>query len=451
MEITTFRTDGLGDSTYLLVHDGFGLVVDPQRDAERFERVVSGSDIELGFVLETHLHNDYISGGRELARSTGASLVLPAAAGAAFEHLPAFHNEDLVADSVTIRPLHTPGHTPEHTSYLILVDGDVRAVFSGGSLLVGSAGRSDLLGTERAEQLARLQYGSVHRLAGLPEDTGLYPTHGEGSFCTASAAAGRSTSTIGLERRTNPVLAYPDADAFAAGQLGGLQPFPSYYAHMGPINLLGPDPLPPVEIPELDPSELPPDTHLIDIRPRAEYAAGHLPGSLCLEMSDQVAVWAGWLLPFDSPVVLIARRDQNMAAVVRQFGRIGFDQVLGVMYGVDEWVAQGGRLDSYRMRTTAQLAEAVEQDDITVLDVRSPGEWEAGHIEGSIYRYLPELRHGLPPGLDRDREVWVVCGSGYRATAAAKFLEAEGIEPVVVTPGGVPQTLQLLGRGRHHR
>ena len=225
MDITTFRTDGLGDSTYLLTHDGGGVVVDPQRDVERFERAIADAGIRLTHVLETHIHNDYLSGGRELARRTGARLVLPAAAGAAFDHSPAFHKEDLLGGPVVIRPLHTPGHTPEHMSYVILVEGDIAAVFSGGSLLVGSAGRTDLLGGDRADQLARLQYMSVHRLAELPDETGLYPTHGEGSFCTASGA-GRSVSTIGMERRTNPVLSYPDADAFAAGQLAGLQPSP---------------------------------------------------------------------------------------------------------------------------------------------------------------------------------------------------------------------------------
>ena len=240
--------------------------------------------------------------------------------------------------------------------------------FSGGSLLVGSAGRPDLLGDDRAEQLARLQYLSVSRLAELPNDTGLYPTHGEGSFCTASGA-GRSTSTIGLERRTNPVLAYPDAEAFVAGQLAGLQPFPDYYAHMGPINLMGPESPAPRELDELDPSDLPGDATLVDIRPRPAYAAGHIPGSLGIEMSDQVAVWAGWLLPFDSPVVLVAQREQDVEEVVRQFGRIGFDDMLGVVYGVEGWAEAGGALASFETRTTDELALAIATgDDPQVLD-----------------------------------------------------------------------------------
>ena len=446
MRVTTIPTAGLGDATYLLTHDGGGVVVDPQRDVERFERAALDAGIRLTHVLETHIHNDYVSGGRELARRTGARLVLPAASGVAFDHVPAFHKENLPGGPVVIRPLHTPGHTPEHVSYAILVDEEVVAVFSGGSLLVGSAGRSDLLGEDRAEQLARLQYVSVHRLAELPDETGLYPTHGEGSFCTASGA-GRSVSTIGMERRTNPVLAYPDADAFVAGQLAGLQPFPAYYAHMGPINLMGPEPLRGGEVEVLDPSGLPDHAGLVDIRPGAAYAAGHIPGSLGLEMSDQVAVWAGWLLPFDSPVVLVAERGQNVDEVVRQFGRIGFDDMLGVVYGMSGWVESGGSVASFETRTTGDLAAAITAgEDPQVLDVRSPGEWEEGHLDGSLYRYVPHLKDGLPEGLDRSREVWVTCGSGYRAFAAGAFLEAAGLRLVVVTPGGVPDVLERLSR-----
>ena len=446
MKVTTIPTAGLGDATYLLTHDWGGVVVDPQRDVERFERVVLEAGVDVTHVLETHIHNDYVSGGRELARRTGARLVLPAAAGVAFDHLPAFHNEDLPGGPVAIRPLHTPGHTPEHMSYVIILDGEIVVVFSGGSLLVGSAGRSDLLGDDRAEQLARLQYLSVRRLAELPDETGLYPTHGEGSFCTASGA-GRSVSTIGLERRTNPVLAYADGDAFVAGQLGGLQPFPAYYAHMGPINLMGPEPLMVPELDVLDPSDLPDNAALVDIRPRAAYAAGHIPGSLGLEMSDQVAVWAGWLLPFDSPVVLVAAPGQDVEEVARQFGRIGFDSVLGVVLGVSGWTQAGGSLASFETRTTGELAEAMAAgEDLQVLDVRSPGEWEAGHLEGSVHRYVPQLKEGLPDGLDRSEAVWVICGSGYRAFVASTFLEAAGLRPVVVTPGGVSDVAEQLAR-----
>ena len=243
------------------------------------------------------------------------------------------------------------------------------------------------------------------------------------------------------------MLAYPDAGAFVAGELAGLQPFPDYYAHMGPINLMGPESPALRVLDELDPSDLPGDATLVDIRPRPAYAAGHIPGSLGIEMSDQVAVWAGWLLPFDSPVVLVAQREQDVEEVVRQFGRIGFDDVLGVVYGVEGWAEAGGALASFETRTTDELALAIATgDNPQVLDVRSPGEWEEGRIEGSVHRYVPHLKAGLPEGLDRSRRLWVTCGSGYRAFVGSAYLEAEGLQLVVVTPNGVPEVLERLSR-----
>ncbi|HZD24039.1 MAG TPA: MBL fold metallo-hydrolase, partial [Acidimicrobiia bacterium] len=236
--VETVRTEGLGDSTYILTHDGLAVVVDPQRDIDRFEESFVGTGAGLRLVIETHLHNDYVSGGKDLAQKYGAELVMPAGAAPVFRHRPAFHMEDIEVGSMSIRPIHTPGHTPEHTSYLVLIEGKSQAVFSGGSLLVGSAGRSDLLGNARAETLARLQYGSVNRLAALPETVVLYPTHGAGSFCSTSRA-GSVSSTIGIERISNPVLAYDNEDTFVKDQLSGLPAFPAYYRHMGPINLTG--------------------------------------------------------------------------------------------------------------------------------------------------------------------------------------------------------------------
>ena len=308
MNITTFVTPGLGDSTYLFEHDGVGILVDPQRDIDRFVEAAAGLDTR--FVLETHLHNDYVSGGRFVAAATGAELVLPASSGAAFDHRAAFHMEDLDGGSFTVRPIHTPGHTPEHVSYLVLVDGEAVALFSGGSLLVGSAGRSDLLGMARAESLAKLQYGSVSRLSQLPDHVGLYPTHGAGSFCTSSVAE-TAASTIGNEKRSNPVLAHPTAASFVQEALTGLQPYPDYYAHMGPINLAGPDPMPAVSAPLIAVDDIPDGAHIVDIRPQADYAAGHLPGSYGLEFEDQMGVWAGWLVPFNDPIVLVANTNQD--------------------------------------------------------------------------------------------------------------------------------------------
>ena len=434
MNVTTFITPGLGDSTYLLEHEGVGMLVDPQRDIDRF--VDAASDLDIRFILETHLHNDYVSGGLSAAHATGAELVLPASSGAAFDHLPAFHLEDLDSGSFTVRPIHTPGHTPEHVSYLVLVDGEPVALFSGGSLLVGSAGRSDLLGMNRAESLAKLQYRSVTRLGGLPDNVALYPTHGAGSFCTSSVAE-TASSTIGRENRSNPVLAHPTAASFVAQALTGLQPYPDYYAHMGPINLAGPEPMPSPSAPLIAVDEIPGSAHVVDIRPQADYAAGHLPGSYGLELEDQMGVWAGWLIPFDEPIVLVANADQDIAEAAVQLARIGYDHVVGAVSDLGE----RDQLDSYRLASIADLKNELRMGFPQILDVRAPVDWDESSIPGSFQRYVPDLRTELPQDLDPDRPVWVICGGGYRSQMAVRYLEAGGFEPIVVTGGGVSEVL----------
>ncbi|MFP3916098.1 MAG: MBL fold metallo-hydrolase, partial [Actinomycetota bacterium] len=389
MEVVPISTPGLGDMSYLLTHDGMGVVVDPQRDTDRFLDAAAAEDVEIRWVLETHLHNDYISGGLDLSGQAGAELVLPAGSGAAFGHTPAFHHEDLIEGSLSISPIHTPGHTPEHVSYLVVVDGEPVAVFSGGSLLVGAAGRTDLLGTERARQLARLQWGSVRRLMELSDSVGLYPTHGAGSFCTASVA-GPSTSTIGDERRENPVVAIPDPDSFADNQLSRLEPYPAYYSHMGPINLMGPTraELPPV--PALDPESLlrmQGEVTVVDGRPKEAYAAGHIPGSLGIEANQDFATWVGWLVPFDHPLVLIVDDEERLAEARTALARVGYEDVRGWMSGLDRWIEAGNPVVSHGTITARQFLEGADasEDPLQVLDVRSPGEWSDGHLEGSVH------------------------------------------------------------------
>lgn len=441
MQIDPVRTASLGDTTYLLRHGDSVLVVDPQRDIGRFLSMVDDG-VTVTHVLETHVHNDYVSGGRDLARRTGADLVLPAGSGVGFAFVPAFHEEELEGtDGLVIRPLHTPGHTPEHVSYVIVVEGEPVAVFTGGSLLVGAAGRSDLLGEEFADQLARLQYGSLHRLASLPDEVGVFPTHGEGSFCTASGA-GRSTSTIGQEKAENPLYRLPDVESFVTSQLSGLTPYPAYYPHMAPINRAGPTAIDSPEVPELAADEvaaLMGNARVLDGRSRYAFAAGHIPGSLGIELGESFAPWAGWLLPFNSPLILVLEPDDDASAAAVELARIGFTRVRGVMRGVEGWHESGRELSAYETATAAQLQGHLHEGwDGQVLDVRDPLEWAAGHIEGSAHRYVPDLLDGLGGVVSTHSPVWVICRTGNRASIAAGLLERLGVQPIVVAKGGVP-------------
>ena len=446
MEVTSIRTPSLGDATYIVSHGTTGIVVDPQRDLDRFLDVIATKDLTITHVLETHMHNDYISGGRDLARRTNADLVLPAASGAGFGFVPAFHHEDLESEGgLSIRPLHTPGHTPEHTSYLILLDGVPQAVFTGGSLLVGAAGRSDLLGEAYAHQLAVLQWGSLQRLGRLPDETGVFPTHGEGSFCTASGA-GRTTSTVGQEKAENPLFAFADADSFARNQLAGLVPYPTYYAHMGPTNKQRPTALERPSVPDVGVQDMIGHREaggaVLDGRDRHRFADGHIPDSLGIELGDSFAPWAGWLLEYNAEIMLVLEADQDADLAATELGRIGFERVIGVMRGIEAWADAGQPTRSYRSATIDELVMAMEIDDaLQVLDVRDPLEWQAGHLPGSMHRYVPDLGDGLPDGLDLQRDVWVVCRTGNRASIAAGLLEERGVSPVVVTKGGVPNAL----------
>lgn len=446
MEVISIRTPSLGDATYIAINGSNAVIIDPQRDIGRFTDVLDNRGLTLTHVLETHMHNDYISGGRDLARARGADLVLPAAAGAAFPFLPAFHNEELDATAgLLIRPLHTPGHTPEHTSYLLLADGEEQVVFTGGSLLVGAAGRSDLLGFEYAHSLAALQFGSLQRLGRLPDATGVFPTHGEGSFCTASGA-GRTTSTIGQEKAENPLYRFDDVAAFVENQLSTLVPYPRYYAHMGPTNKQDPTAVhvePPLELsPEDAEAAIAAGAVVLDGRDRHSFAAGHVPGALGIELGDSYAPWAGWLLDYNVPLVLVLGEDQDAVAAATELARIGFVDVRGVMRGIAAWKASGRALSSYETVPHTALVAALSSDDKPqLLDVRDPLERATNHVPGSRHRYLPDLHEGLPEGMDPAAPVWVICQSGNRASIAAGLLEWLGVEPVVVANGGVTEVL----------
>ncbi len=428
MNIITIETPSLGDRTSI-IHDGRNaLIVDPQRDIDRIIETLDEHGLVLDAIFETHIHNDYVSGGLQLAVQTGAALHIAADDEVQFERVGVRDGDEVTVGELTVTVLHTPGHTPTHLSYVVASAGRERAVFTGGSLLFGSVGRTDLISSALTEELTRLQYRSVRRLAErLADDVEVHPTHGFGSFCSSGDTSGADSSTIGRERQENDALT-ADEDTFVADLMAGLDDYPAYYAHMDPRNRRGPEPidLSPVDV--VDVAELRRRMHVgewvVDLRSRRVYAGNHLTGTVNLELDDSASTYLGWIIPWGTPVTLVGTAD-DVANVQRQLVRIGIDRPAG-RGEVDAVVAAGD--GKYEVSDFAGLAAA--SADVVVLDARLRLEWEDGHLPDAVHVPLHDLldrMDDVPGGT-----VWVHCASGYRASIAASLLVRAGRDVVLV-------------------
>lgn len=431
-EVIVLDTPSLGDRSYL-VHDGErAVVVDPQRDIDRVLVVAEQAAVRITHVVETHLHNDYVTGGLALARLLGATYVLNAEDPVAFERV-GVRDGDLVevGPRLRLRAVATPGHTHTHLSYVAEWDAAPVAVFSGGSMLYAATGRPDLLGPAHTSGLADAQWSSVRRLAAeLPDTAEVFPTHGFGSFCSATQAEGLA-STIGRERAVNPALTQ-DREDFVAQMLAGLDAFPAYYAHMGPANHAGPS-APDLTPPELaDPAELrrrvAAGEWVVDLRQRQAFAADHVAGALSFGLDGSFATYLGWLIPWGTPVTLLGETPEQVAEAQRELVRIGIDRPVAMATGgPSQWAAQAERR-SYRRATFAELL--AEAGGAVVLDVRRDLERVEAHLPGSLHIPIHELPNRLdevPAG-----QVWVHCAAGYRASIAASLLARAGHDVIAV-------------------
>lgn len=431
--IVSLETPSLGDRSYL-VHDGqVAFVVDPQRDTDRMLAAAEQAGVQITHVFETHIHNDYVTGGLALARQTGAQYLVNADDDVSFERV-AVRDGDVVEVSPTlrVRALHTPGHTFTHLSYVL--EGEEPAVFSGGSLLFGSTGRPDLLGADHTHTLARHQHGSARRLAAeLSDDTRVMPTHGFGSFCAATSAGESTTaSTIGRERAVNPVLSQDEED-YVASVLAGLDAYPAYYVHMGPANAAGPSAADLSAPQRADKDELrrrlQDGEWLVDLRTRTAFAAGHVPGTFNMGLDGQFSTYLGWLIPWGTPVTLLGETAEQVAEAQRELVRIGIDRPAAAATGrPEEWTDEP--LATLERATFADLAQVRHHRRVSVLDVRRVSEWRAGHLVGAVHIPI----HEIVARMDEvpDGEVWVHCASGYRASIAASILAASGRHVVAV-------------------
>ncbi|MGH7608702.1 MAG: MBL fold metallo-hydrolase [Candidatus Dormibacteria bacterium] len=445
VEVLTLDTPELGDRSYL-IHDGEqAIVVDPQRDTDRVLELASAAGVKIRCVAETHIHNDYLSGGPDLSQRLGAPYLVGAADQVEFPR-QSVHPGDLVAvGTMHLQALATPGHTPTHLAYLLSSDGREQAVFSGGSLLYGALGRTDLVSASRSAELARAQLRSAHGLLALEDELRLYPTHGFGSFC-ASAVASEvgAQGTIGDERRGNPAAAARDEEAFVRDLLGGYTAYPTYYAHMGPGNRSG------AAAPDLT---LPPALGLaevgqrirqrqwvIDLRTRLAFGADHVRGTLNFPSGLHLATYVGWVVPWKAPLSIVGSAQEEVLRARRDLSRIGVDWLAGwCPTPLAELEAELGR-SSYQVTDFAGLARAMSSGAVQVLDARRPDEWRQGHVRGSINIHLPDLPARLAE-LPR-HPTWVHCTAGYRASIAASLLDREGWEVVLVDDdfGRAPET-----------
>lgn len=443
-ELIPVIDEGLGNSTYLLaLDDGRAAVIDPERDLRQVRTEAQRRRLRIAWAVETHLHADFISGARELAATEGAVVLAPEVGPRGFETTALSDGATVELGNLVIEALHTPGHSPEHLSYLLHDGGRLAGVFTGGSLMVGTAGRTDLVSPDQTIPLAHAQYHSLQRLMELPDQTPVWPTHGAGSFCSAATGT-RRVSTIGAERATNPLLQVDGEDALVQALLDSLGTFPDYFLRLGAVNHQGPavlgdtPPLPALTAAEV--RELIADGgQLVDVRPAAQFAAGHIPGSLSITLRTVFSTWLGWLTDPNRPVIVVRSADQSSDDIVWGAANVGIDQLAGELAdGIEAWPA-----DELTTGTAMVDPEQLTDDPpAAVLDVRQHGEYTTGHLPAARnieLGALPEV-DAVPAG-----PVLVMCAHGERGMTAASLLERAGHTDIRVLKGGPEDWARATG------
>ena len=443
--IEPFVDKGLGNSAYLIgSHDTKkGILIDPLRDVDQYIRAASERGIQLTHVLDTHLHADFISGNREIAQQTGARIGASADSSLGFDHEPLTDQSVINMGAFEIRVMTTPGHSPEHISFLV-VEPESKipsALFSGGALIVGGAARTDLVSPELTHPLASQLYRTIHeKLLKLPDSVDVFPNHGAGSYCVAPASKERTT-TIGQERTSNPLMLARSEEEFFQRALKGLPSYPTYYKYMRAINQRGPrilggvpvlKPLSAYEVKEL----MDEGVFVLDVRHGKAFSAGHIPNSYGIRVDAPLTTWAGWLIPFGSRIVLVAESTDQTLAATRQLIRIGYDDLVGRLEGgIDAW-AREYNVETIPGIDTKELRERL--DEVTLIDVRQTSEWDEGHIPGAIHfeagRVAWEELH-----FPHDTPLAIQCSSGNRSMSVSSVLRRRGYANVIQVEGGIRQ------------
>src|SRR6267378_6680091 len=429
--VEAFPATELGNASFLLVDQdhGVGLVVDPHRDVDGYLTRAETLGIKLTHALDTHLHNDFASGRGELANE----------AGTAIGELEAGH--DLAFGGLTLRALHTPGHTPDHKSYLLVEGERPRALFSGGAVMIGAIARTDLFGPHLAVHLALEALRTLQvRLRGLPDDLAVFPTHGSGSFCGTGGQSGHET-TLGRERSTNPFFLTTEVMPFLARALNQ-QRYPAYYRDMAGFNLNGPPLLgrrqaPPAKLSASDVERLMTEgAAVVDVRRGRHYDRAHIPGSYSVGLDGPFSAWVGWLIPRGRAVVLAGGTEQQHIEAQRQLHRIGFDNIAGALDGgMDAWQSSGRAVSTFETKDIEDMAEWIlSAEPMTVVDARDEHEWSGGHVPGAVHVYVPDIPFRAEE-ISKEAPVAVHCASGYRAGIAASLLEQAGLKRIIHVHG----------------
>jgi glyoxylase-like metal-dependent hydrolase (beta-lactamase superfamily II)/rhodanese-related sulfurtransferase len=455
MYFKQFYLGCLAHASYLIGSDGEAAVVDPQRDIDSYIEEARAQGLEIRHVIETHLHADFVSGHRELAHKTGARIYFGAKAGAKFEHVPVREGDEIRMGDVVLRFLETPGHTPESVSVLVfdLAVGDSpKAVLTGDTLFIGDVGRPDLTGSDplrgsdpamSAQELAGMLYDSLHgKLLTLPDSVEVYPAHGAGSLCGRNISS-ETSSTIGQQRQFNYALRPMPKEEFVRMMTTDLPEAPVYFARDVVINREGAselDHLPdPAALEARDVEALQKKGAIVlDTRPSAQYGAGHVPGSLNIGLSGQFASWAGALISPKVPIVLVTEEGDQVREAQTRLARVGIENVAGYLAGgILEWHREGMPLATTEQISVEELDARLREGSAgRVLDVRRPGEWQAGHIAEAAHLPLNTLTERAAE-LPKDLPVAVICAGGFRSSIGTSILERQGFTRVTNVVGGM--------------
>ncbi len=453
MYFKQFYLGCLAHASYLIGSEGVAAVIDPQRDVDQYLLEAEAQGLRIEYVIETHLHADFVSGHQELAQRTGAQIIFGDKASATFPHRKVKDGDEIVIGKVKLRVLETPGHTPESIC-LVLSNTEIsdqpQKVLTGDTLFIGDVGRPDLAGGKgyTAQTMAAMMYDSLHtKLLPLPDDVEIWPAHGAGSMCGRNLSQ-ETSSTIGAQRKFNYALKQMSKDEFVSMMTTDLMEAPGYFPRDAEINRTGAAPLnslpppqafSPAEISELAAQADVLGTVILDIRSASEFGAGHLPGSLNIGLGGQFAMWAGSLIPLTAPIVIVAESEESVAEAVMRLARVGIENVKGYLSGgVLAWSQAGFAVAAVPQISVAELNDLAQGEAvIQIIDVRRPLEYESGHVPSAVNSPLTKLKEDAPAlPLDRAKTTAVICAGGYRSSAATSILRQFGFADLLNVTGG---------------